>query len=283
MPTCLRALSILLCTAAIFASGPAPGATPATELVAGRRIESVAVNNPAAPVCIVFENGSRATLDGWSKVLDALPPDVSLFAYNRPGYGNSDATGTERDGATIVAELRQLLQHKGLRPPYVLVGHSLGGLYMQLFARAHPDEVAGLVLVDALYPRTVRKPEDFPLLTRAAKRLFFSGTVNREIDRIHQTGEEMMALPPFDDRVKPVVQLINQPKGATAIGVDFGVTIGTPETSAFVRSLYPKGRKIILDSDHRMQEQSPVEVSAAIREVIAAVGTGRAADRPLPD
>jgi pimeloyl-ACP methyl ester carboxylesterase len=53
-----------------------------------------------------------------------------------------------RDGRTVVAELGQLLRHKGLRPPYVLVGHPLGGLNMQLFARACPQEVQGIVLGD---------------------------------------------------------------------------------------------------------------------------------------
>ena len=49
---------------------------------------------------------------------------------------------------TIVEELRRNLKHKGLSPPYILVGHSLGGLYMQLFARRYPQEVSGIVLVD---------------------------------------------------------------------------------------------------------------------------------------
>jgi hypothetical protein len=57
--------------------------------------------------------------------------------------------------------------------------------------------------------------------------------------------------------------------GATAVSVDFGVDIDKPETWAFMRGLYPRGRRIILDSDHRMQEQSPVEVVDAIRHVVA--------------
>lgn len=269
----LRARACLFLAAAL-ASSQALAATPATDLIAGRRVESLTIRHPADKACVVFENGSRATIDGWHKVIEALPADVCVFAYNRPGYGNSEGVPGARDGATIVAELRRILQQKGVAPPYVLVGHSLGGLYQQLFARAYPQDVAGLVLVDALYPRTIRKPEDFPLLTRAARHLFFSASVNREIDAIHRTGEQMMALPPFDDRVKPVVQLINRPTGATAVGVDFGVTVDTPETWAFVRGLYPQGRKVILDSDHQMQKESPAQVAAAIRDVIALLPGG---------
>ncbi|MBK6812278.1 MAG: alpha/beta fold hydrolase [Sandaracinaceae bacterium] len=68
--------------------------------------------------------------------------------YSRPGYGASDATSAPRDPARIVEDLRALLEARGYAPPYVLVGHSFGGTYMELFAKAHPDEVAALVLVD---------------------------------------------------------------------------------------------------------------------------------------
>jgi pimeloyl-ACP methyl ester carboxylesterase len=110
----------------------------------------------------------------------------------------------------VVEELRQVLRHKGLKPPYVLVGHSLGGLYMQLFARAHPEEVKGLVLVDAMYPREVKATRDFPWAVRLAGRMLFSRTVWREIEKMDETGEAVLALPGIDD--KPIVRLVNEPK-----------------------------------------------------------------------
>jgi pimeloyl-ACP methyl ester carboxylesterase len=263
------ALSILFFAACVFAPGCALAATggASTDVIAGHRLESLTIKNPDSAVCLVFENGLRGALDSWSKVIEPLGASASIFAYNRPGSGNSEATDTPRDGATIVEELRQTLKQKGLRPPYILVGHSLGGLYMQLFASRHPDEVGGLVLVDALYPKTVRKPEDFPLLARAAKRLFFSASVNHEIDLIYQTGEQLVALGPIDGM--PIVQLINRPKGRTAIPLDLGVMNEDRQSAAFVRAMYPKATKIFLDSDHQMQKESPVEVAAAIRDVIA--------------
>lgn len=160
------------------------------------------------------------------------------------------------------------MQQQGLKPPYILVGHSRGGLYMQLFARRHPDEVGGLVLVDAVYPGVIKKPQDFPLLTRAAKRLFFSSTVNDEIDAIYQTGEQVAALPAIDD--KPVVQLFNRPKGATAVPVDFGVVNVDKQTAAAVKAMYPRATRIVLDSDHQIQSQNAAEVAAAINTVVQA-------------
>lgn len=264
-----RALALTLAAACALASGPAFATNIAAtmEVIAGRQVELATYKNADAHVCVVFENGSRATVDSWSKVINLLTPAASVFAYNRPGYGHSQKTDTPRDGSTVVEELRQLLQQNGQKPPYVLVGHSLGGLYMQLFARRYPDEVAGLVLVDSAYPGVIKKPEDFPWLTRAAKRVFFSSTVNQEIDLIHATGEQVLALGPIDD--KPIIELINRPTGATAIPVDFGVVNTDPKVAEQVKAMYPKATRMFIDSDHQMQTQSPAEVADAIKKVIA--------------
>lgn len=247
-------------------------ATASVDTIAGRQIESLTVKTPRARVSLVFENGLRATADGWDKVIESLAPDASIFAYNRPGYGNSQETETARDGATIVEELRQTLRHKGLAPPYILVGHSLGGLYMQLFARRYPEEVSGLVLVDPLLPGIVKKSDEFPFWTRGAKRLFFSSTVNKEIDAIHQTSEQVLSLAPIDD--KPIVMLINKPKSATAVGVDFGAFNKDQKTRELVGGMYPKAKRIIVDSDHQVQRQDPVLVVDAIRTIIVMSAPG---------
>jgi pimeloyl-ACP methyl ester carboxylesterase len=257
-----------LCAATCLACAlPAYATTPSIDLIDGRKVESITIRNPASKVVVVFENGSRSTLDKWDKVLDAVSPHASVFAYNRPGYANSGTTEAPRDGSTIVEQLRQVLKHKGLAPPYVLVGHSMGGLYMQLFARRYPEEVAGIVLLDSLMPRMVKKPEDFPLYTRMAKRVFLSSAVGREIDSIYETGETVAALPSID--YIPMIKLINAPKSATAIPVDFGAFDRDPATVAFVRGLYPKAKKVVVDSDHQMQSASPDVVAKAIDELIA--------------
>lgn len=248
---------------------PARAAFPAPVLdtVAGRQVESLTIRHAGANEVVVFEGGSRNTIDKWGTVLEQLGAEANVFAYNRPGYGNSEAATTPRDGRTVVEELRRLLRHKGLRPPYVLVGHSLGGLYMQLFARAYPDEVKGLVLVDALYPRMVKKTADFPFMTRLAGQLAFSRSVWREIEQIDATGDMVLALPGIDD--KPIVRLVNQPVSSTAIAVDFGAFRMDDVTRGQVRALYPKAKTIVADSSHQMALTSPEIVLAAIRRVLA--------------
>jgi pimeloyl-ACP methyl ester carboxylesterase len=245
---------------------PSATAPPGLDIVAGHAVESRVVVSPQPGPVIVFENGARLTLDTWSAVIAALPGDATVLAYNRPGYGRSAPVDTPRTGEAVVTELRQLLAAKGLRPPYVLVGHSMGGLYMQWFARRYPQEVRALVLVDSVYPRVIKKPEDFPWYARLGERLVLPRAVAHEVDQIHATGEAVLALPEFDDT--RIVQLFNVPKDKTAVAVDFGVVNSDAATVALVRGLYPRSRKHVVDSDHQVQTDKPALVVAAIQEAL---------------
>jgi pimeloyl-ACP methyl ester carboxylesterase len=235
---------------------------------AGHKIEVLKISKPGAPATVVFENGSRITFDKWDKVIPEVAKEANVFAYNRPGYGKSDKPSTPRDGKTVVEELRQLLRQQGLQPPYTLVGHSLGGLYMQLYARSYPQEVQGVVLVDSVYPGIIKKPEEFPVLTRMAKYVFLNSAMEAEVDQINSTGQAMLAMPWNDDI--PVVRLFNVPKSAGAVAVDLGTVNNDEQTRTMVKNMYPKACKVIVDSDHQMQQANPEVVVNAIRDVIGA-------------
>src|SRR6185295_6916135 len=105
------------------------------------------------PRTVVLESGLGDTLEVWKDIQPRIADHCArTLAYTRAGYLGSDpANDGPRDSATVVAELRAELQKRNILPPYVLVGHSLGGLYMQYFARNFPGEVAGLVLVDSTH------------------------------------------------------------------------------------------------------------------------------------
>jgi pimeloyl-ACP methyl ester carboxylesterase len=100
---------------------------------------------------IVLEAGSGADSSTWSAVLDVLAATTRTCAYDRAGRARSDPTKrhTLRDTA---AELRSLLATAGEVPPFLLVGHSLGGAFSRVFADEHRDEVAGVVMVDTFDP-----------------------------------------------------------------------------------------------------------------------------------
>ena len=117
------------------------------EIVGGRRVE-LATAGEGGAATVVFESGLGRDWTDWDEVASEIARHTRIFAYSRPGYGASDPMTTPRDPKTIVAELRALLAAQRYAPPYVLVGHSNGGAYMELFGKAHPAEVVGVVLVD---------------------------------------------------------------------------------------------------------------------------------------
>jgi len=107
---------------------------------------------------VVFENGfclGMSCMKYWDRVFLQLSQNYSVFAYDREDSALQMQTIEDIDRYIhdTLAHLRTLLRAKNLTPPYILVGHSLGGLYSQLFAQMYPQEVVGLVLLDAVYPQ----------------------------------------------------------------------------------------------------------------------------------
>ena len=100
---------------------------------------------------VVLESGMGSGAGAWSPVLDDLAALTRTCAYDRAGLGSSDRRGTHtlEDAAT---DLATLLAVAGERPPYVLVGHSLGGDYARAFASTFRDRVVGLALLDTFSP-----------------------------------------------------------------------------------------------------------------------------------
>jgi pimeloyl-ACP methyl ester carboxylesterase len=86
----------------------------------------------------------------WAFVRDGLAQAGQICSYDRAGYGWSDAAAAPRNGMDAVDDLRHALDTAGIASPYLLVGHSFGGLLMAMYARAYPKEVAGLALIDAV-------------------------------------------------------------------------------------------------------------------------------------
>jgi pimeloyl-ACP methyl ester carboxylesterase len=232
-----------------------------------RQVEYARIDH-GSPV-VVFENGLGASMTSWERVFPVIGREATVFAYNRPSYGRSEAAPTPRDGAHIVDELRVLLRERGLAPPYVLVGHSLGGLYMQLFARKYPDEVAGLVLVDSTHPTQweAASPLDGqPWWVRGLMFMFLTGQRQGEFDAVRATGAEVLALPTVTD--KPVVVLSAIDHGDAEI-----VKRANRKRADFPR-LYPGCRQQWIESGHFIQHDRPAVVIDAIEEVLAQVRPG---------
>jgi pimeloyl-ACP methyl ester carboxylesterase len=87
----------------------------------------------------------------WSLVQPEIAKFASVYSYDRAGLGWSDPAPTPRTSKQMIRELHALLTNAGIKKPYVLVGHSGGGINMLLFASQYPEDVAGIVLVDSAH------------------------------------------------------------------------------------------------------------------------------------
>lgn len=112
----------------------------------------------ASGPAVIFDAALGASSLSWTYVA----PEVAAFAractFDRAGFAWSDAGPLPRTTGRIVEELRALLDAAGVAPPYVLVGHSFGGFTARLFVHRHPQDVAGLVLLDPAYPEDWVEP-----------------------------------------------------------------------------------------------------------------------------
>lgn len=97
---------------------------------------------------VVFDSGQGAGMLAWGTVPGELAADTQVICYDRAGLGWSEASPQRRSTAVMVDELRTLLQKAGIPRPYILVGHSTGGMNCRYYAYQYPQEVAGLVLDD---------------------------------------------------------------------------------------------------------------------------------------
>jgi pimeloyl-ACP methyl ester carboxylesterase len=98
---------------------------------------------------VVLEAGLGGTSADWGRIAPAVAAETTVCVYDRAGRGLSEASSGLHDGAAITADLQAALEAAKVDAPYVLVGHSSGGVYVRIFASKYPEDVAGMVLLEA--------------------------------------------------------------------------------------------------------------------------------------
>ena len=106
---------------------------------------------------VIFVSGLGETYDSWSKVQPEISKSTKACSHDRAGLGWSDLGRAPRDIDRMVTELHDLLVASDISPPYLLVGHSLGGGVIRVFAAHYQNEVAGLIMVDAVHPDFLKR------------------------------------------------------------------------------------------------------------------------------
>ena len=105
------------------------------------------------PLTVLFETGFGAESSEWERVISYVTEPACFFTYDRAGRGESEAPAVTRDTSMLNIELNALLESVGVKPPFVLVGHSFGGMLARLFAQRRPGDVCELLLVESMHSR----------------------------------------------------------------------------------------------------------------------------------
>ncbi|WP_298611463.1 alpha/beta hydrolase [uncultured Thiothrix sp.] len=214
---------------------------------------------------VVFQSGLGDDHTVWRAVLQGLNQQVATFSYDRPGYGASSQASSPRDPCQLAQEQHQLLKAVGVRPPYLLVGHSLGGLYEYVYATLYPEEVAGLVLLDPTHPQHLTRmqaeaPQAARMLSEAT--LLFTSTARQEFKAqqtcLHQLKPELAVNIPVRLLVSSKRSVLEQ--GAFAqllaeLAQDWQRKTHAPQIQA-------------INSGHYIQTEQPQAVVAAIHELL---------------
>jgi len=182
---------VLACLAVAVLAGCASLPPTQTLELGAQRLAYVQAGAVAGKPVAVFQAGLGDGKDVWADVIARVTPAVAVFAYDRPGYGQSgnvpaSPAAPPRDPCTTARELHDTLRAAGVAPPYVLVGHSIGGLYQYAFARLYPAEVAAVLLVDPTHPdHWARMQREAPSAARLAGGMritVFSPAMRAEFD-----------------------------------------------------------------------------------------------------
>lgn len=248
---------LLLCLALAACAGPSPEVTRAT----------------TGPT-VVFEAGLGDAADVWDGV--ALPPEVGRFAWTRAGYGlgpsllvgrpwPGDRDG-RRTGAEVSTHLTQELAQQTVAAPYILVGHSLGALYVLQFAKDHPEQVAGIVLVDPRLPGFTAQCKLTGLRgceVPALLRLTMSDTEQLELAGAPETEAALADLSALRDM--PITIMVAEQGGLGEDARWRGLWISYAERFA---TGFRQARVVPVASGHYIQKTAPALVAAEIKRVI---------------
>jgi pimeloyl-ACP methyl ester carboxylesterase len=224
---------------------------------------------------VIFESGAWMDSSQWSQVMpplpgmgaiNSLPPSLTRYcAYDRAGEGDSGASPHGRSASTVVHELHILLAKAGIAPPYVLVGHSIAGLYIRLYAYTFPKEIVGMVLVDG------DNEEEYDALARAGDTVqnCTGSTGCEEVHVWRQNRDELRAarkkLGPHPLGSIPLAVLTATLKDEPVLGVWLKYQKQLAALSTNSRQIFDS------HTQHDIPTDSPGLVTEAVEKVVAAV------------
>ncbi len=213
---------------------------------------------------LVFDSGYGVTLENWNSIKDEVSKFSRMFIYDRAGIGKSGMDDRPRHSRQSVENLRILLKKAEVKPPYVLVGHSLGGLNIRLFASTYPEEVAGVVLLDSSHEDQNKILP--PLFTKEVQEAYYNQfTLEGSLHEVEESLEQVRNKS-FGNILLIVVTGGLQPfhtKESMAIWMKFQEELANLSTN--------KQHIIVEDAGHAIHIDQPDVVVSIIRDILSRV------------
>jgi pimeloyl-ACP methyl ester carboxylesterase len=273
--------------------------------VGGRKMH-ILCTGEGSPV-VVLDSGLGDTYVSWRKVQPEIAKFTRVCSYDRAGLGYSEPSSQPRTSKVIAEELHALLHAAAIPPPYVLVGHSMGGYDVRLFAGLYRNEVAGMVLIDSSHPdqesrlpvelrnlegteireseflefgmpfgipRLLRLCEDDPV-PRAAECNFRSAhEAVRELEAFGESAAQAGAITSLGDL--PLIVLSHDPDKPSSEfppALSYSINEVWERMQEDLAHLSTRGtQRIVKNSSHYIQVDRPDVVVAAVRDVLDLAG-----------
>ncbi|MCE7982877.1 MAG: alpha/beta hydrolase [Caldilinea sp. CFX5] len=236
---------------------------------------------------VLLEAGLGGDHTSWALVQPAVAELARVCSYDRAGLGASAPATTPRTSADVVQDLHQLLAAAGESGPYLLVGHSFGGLFVRHFAHTYPDEVVGIILADAVHeawweraaallpPPTAEENEQLRNFRQYVTSDYADPALNPEGIDIPATAKTLQAVTTLGDM--PLLVLV---AGVPMLGEGVLAPDLTGQLNQLLQETLPEAltklstqslRITVDNSGHNIPKEQPNVVVAAIRTVLDVV------------
>lgn len=291
---CLITFLLVSCTPAQATEPPQPTAAPSPtaaprptqpgeEFDVGGYSLYIDCEGTGSPT-VILESGLDGDVVTWRDVHPEVAQFTRVCRYDRAGLAHSDYGPTPRDAELISADLHTLLAEADVEPPYILVGHSFGGLLIRRYASDYPEEVAGLIFIDSLHEDWWEEalallPD--PSAGEPARLASFRAYLT-DGWRDPSSSFEMMDIPAVAEQVRETGDFGDIPIAVLTAGRFDVLNPGLPpdleaalselfhEQQGRLAELATAGAQVVIpESGHNMPRENPQAVIEAIREMVA--------------
>jgi pimeloyl-ACP methyl ester carboxylesterase len=224
----------------------------------------------------VLEAGEGVPSEAMSGLKGELAERGTACSYDRANTGQSGSAPTPRTAAEIAADLNALLSAASVPGPYVLVGHSAGGMFVQMYARTYSDDVAGVIAMNPVPPFAEWRAQGFPEMTkaeRAGEIAYFEGENGESLD-YRVSSEQIAQAPappdvPFEMLISTVAQCAEDPSGICERTY--------PANEAIMEAIskeWPDGGFSQVESGHEIYLSDREAILAVVDDVLARLQSG---------